>query len=121
MDAGFTEEGARSEGRMRDERTDTHTSSASSVRAEQFVLHKNRNTGTEPQESLVAKLLMRHATVVAQCRAEPQTKKQQQILSFVRYTRYVTVSGHAQDIWVPPATCTKWGHNNYAWTTVYQK
>ena len=60
-------------------------------------------------ERMIGKLLVRRATVVAQCRAEPQTKKQQQILSFAHFSRYVTVSGHAQDIWVPPATCTRWG------------
>ena len=46
---------------------------------------------------MIGKLLVRRATVVAQCRAEPQTKKKKQILSFAHCSRYVTVSGHAQD------------------------
>ena len=79
-----------------------------------YLICQNRTQKSEliqdRTERNIGTLLVRRATVVvAQCRAEPQTKKQQQILSFAiaHFSRYVTVSGHAQDIWVPPATCRK--------------
>ena len=47
----------------------------------------------------------RRCADLSSCRAKPRTQKKTNILSFARYTMCGPVSGHAQDIWVPPATC----------------